>query len=55
MIIGFVFPAEAGVLGLFGRVVEDGNVEHGFLQVQEDGSVKWVPQDEAYAEDAPDR
>lgn len=48
MITGYIFPAENGVLGLFGRVVGDGNVEHGFLQVQDDGTVKWVPQAEAY-------
>lgn len=50
MISGYIFPAEAGVLGLFGRITEGGGVEHGFLQVQEDGSVRWVPSPDAYSE-----
>lgn len=48
--VGAVFPAESSVFGLYGRILEDGEVEYGYLVFDEDGDLRWVNQTDAALE-----
>lgn len=47
--LGAIFPAEKGVLGLFGKIVGGGGIEYGYLVADESGGLRWVDKDEALA------